>query len=475
MAKIEKVSKRDSRIVPYNETKISDAIFKAALSVGGEDRFLAEELASVVTLFLEKKYSEQIPTIEDIQDMVEKVLIETGHAKTAKAYILYREKRAKIRENLQVRRKVTQKSNPTDTSLLVDPLTRDEALPWSKTRIAAALEIEAELAPEIAGEIASSVEKRIFDSGIKRISTSLIRELVDNELFERGFSTQIQKQKIIGMPKFDIEQLIFSKSKENSNIASNNPEAINLAIAENSLKQYALQELFSSDVREAHLNAVIHLHDLGYPTRVYCSSHSLEYLKKYGLRLANLDTCSAPAKHARTLTGHLNTFLASLQAYYAGALGVAYLNILYAPYLEGLSDAQMRQEAQHLIFSGSQNAFSRGGQTLFLDFNIHTGIPEYLKKIPAIGPGGKETGKCYGDYAELAARFTRALLDTWRAGDEHGHIFAFPNVIFIFPMNHLKTPCNMNCFNMHVRWQVKMEAPTLYSTAMQSHLLHAAA
>jgi ribonucleoside-triphosphate reductase len=430
MAKVEKVRKRDGRIVPYNETKIADAIFKAALSVGGEDRFLAEELSRVVTLFLEKKYEGQVPGIEDIQDMVEKVLIETGHAKTAKAYILYREKRARIRESLKVRHRVIEDANPTDTSLLVDPVTKDEVLPWSKGRIATALEIEADLNPEVAAEIAGTVEKRIFDSGLKRVSTSLIRELVDNELFERGFGKQLYRQRIIGMPKFDVEQLIFSKSKENSNIASNNPEAINLAIAENSLKQFALQEVFSPDVAEAHLAAVIHLHDLGYPTRVYCSSHSLEYLKKYGLHLSNLDTCSAPAKHARTLTGHLNTFLASMQAFYAGALGVGYLNILYAPYLEGMSDDQLRQEAQHLIYSGSQNAFSRGGQTLFLDFNIHTGIPDYLKDVPAIGPGGKETGKVYGDYAEIAMRFCRAMLDIWRAGDQFGHVFAFPKCDF---------------------------------------------
>ncbi|MBM4039439.1 MAG: anaerobic ribonucleoside-triphosphate reductase, partial [Planctomycetes bacterium] len=131
-------------------------------------------------------------------------------------------------------------------------------------------------------------------------------------------------------------------------------------------------------------------------------------------------------KHARTLTGHLNTFLASMQAYYAGALGVGYINILYAPYLEGMSYKEMCQEAQHLIFSGSQSAFSRGGQTLFLDFNIHTGVPRYLADIPAIGPGGQYTGKTYGDYSETARLFTRAMLDTWRAGDQHGHIFAFP-------------------------------------------------
>jgi ribonucleoside-triphosphate reductase len=115
-----------------------------------------------------------------------------------------------------------------------------------------------------------------------------------------------------------------------------------------------------------------------------------------------------------------------MQAYYAGALGVGYLNILYAPYLEGMSDDELRQEAQHLIFSGSQNAFSRGGQTLFLDFNIHTGVPDYLKDVPAIGPSGRETGKVYGDYSQTAMRFCRAMLDTWRAGDQFGHVFAFP-------------------------------------------------
>ena len=297
-------------------------------------------------------------------------------------------------------------------------------------RIVEALVKETGIGIEVAEEIASAVERKIFASRISRISTSLIRELVDNELFDRGYSETLEKQALVGMPKYDLKLLINSKSKENSNIPANNPEAINLTIAENTLKQYALQEVFSKDVADAHLVGLIHLHDLGYPTRVYCSSHSLEYLKKYGLRLSNLDTASSPAQHARTLTGHLNTFLASMQAYYAGALGVAYVNILYAPYLEGMSYKQIKQEAQHLIFSGSQSAFSRGGQTLFLDFNVHTGIPGYLRSIPAIGPRGRYNGKTYGDYAEIAGRFTRAMLDVWREGDSYGRIFAFPKCDF---------------------------------------------
>ena len=443
MPKIEKVRKRDGRLVPFDEAKIAEAIFAAARVVGGEDRLLAEELASAVSFCLEKKYDGRVPDIETIQDMVEKVLIETGHAKTAKAYILYRDRRAKVRQSIKVRKSIRQTGSSTDISLLVDLGSRDELLPWDKTRIMQALLREADLAHYDARKIAGAVEKKILNSGLERISTSLIRELVDNELFERGFSSKLTRQSIIGMPKYDLDQLIFSRSKENSNITANNPEAINLAIAETTLKQYALQEVFSREVAESHQTGIIHIHDLGYPTRVYCSSHSLEYLKKYGLTLQNLDTKSAPAKHARTLTGHLNTFLASMQAYYAGALGVGYINVLYAPYLEHMSCEQMRQEAQHMIFSGSQSAFSRGGQTLFLDFNVHTGVPRYMQDIEAIGPGGKYTGKTYGEYSEVAAKFCRALLDVWRAGDSHRRVFAFPKCDFHVNQDTFKDPVQL--------------------------------
>ncbi len=434
------VLKRDGRTVSFDKAKISDAIFKAAKAVGGEDRMTADEIASAVTLFLRKQFLSQKPSIEQIQDAVEKVLIETGHAKTAKAYILYREKRARAREELCVRKKIRHNNNSTDMALMVTPLTKDEILSWDKSKVAQALQKEAGLGSQLANEIASVVERKLVSSNMTHISTSLIRELVDNELFTRGLSSTLKKQTTIGMPAYDLETLIFSKSNENANINSNNPEAINLSIAETILKQYALERIFSQDIAESHMKGEIHLHDLGYPTRVYCSSHSLEYLKKYGLHLGNLDTQSAPAKHARTLTGHLNTFLASMQAYYAGALGVGYVNIMYAPYLEGMTDAQMRQEAQHLIFSASQNAFSRGGQSLFIDHNIHTGIPGYLKKVPAIGPKGQYTGKTYADYEDLAQRFARAMLSVWQKGDEYGRPFAFPKCDFHVSADTLNDP-----------------------------------
>ena len=446
--RIRGVCKRDRRIVPFDVAKIADAIFAAAHAVGGSDRRLSEDLALQVVAFLERGYGlDHIPEIEEIQNVVEKVLIETGHARTAKAFILYRERRREAREGMRVRKELPgDGADSTDIQLLVDPATRAEYVDWDRNRIAKALEVEAGLDPEESRSIAKAVEKRLLASGLSRVGTRLIRSLVDNELFERGHQRTLEKQTVIGMPKFDIQRLILSKSRENSNIASNNPEAINLAIAETVLKQYALQEVFSASVAEAHREGRVHLHDLGYPTRVYCSSHSLEYLKKYGLQLENLDTSSGPAKHARTLTGHLNTFLASMQAYYAGALGVGYVNIMYAPYVEGMSDGEMRQEAQHLIYSSSQNAFSRGGQTLFLDFNIHTGVPSYLKATRAIGPGGVYLDKTYGDFSETAGRFTRAMLDVWAAGDRDGRIFAFPKCDFHVNKETFEEPAQREIF-----------------------------
>ncbi|MBT9138026.1 MAG: Anaerobic ribonucleoside-triphosphate reductase [Syntrophomonadaceae bacterium] len=419
------VKKRDGRLVPFDEEKITEAIFRAARAVGGEDKFMASELSRAAVFYLKEKIGTRTPDIEEIQDIVEKVLIETGHARTAKAYILYRDRRRKQRERLKVRKEIEKKRPMTDISLLVAGERQDEITSWDKVKVTQALIKEAEISPSVADSVAATVEKRILSQELSQISTSLIRELVDNELFNRGYQQKLTQQRLIGMPAHDLHSLLHSKSNENSNIATNNPEAINLTIAENTIKQYMLQRVFSASVANAHLTGMIHIHDIGYP-RVYCSSHSLEYLKKFGLELGNLDTASAPATHARTLTGHLNTFLASLQAYYAGALGVGYINIFYAPYLVGRSDTELLQEAQYLIFSGSQNAFSRGGQTLFLDFNIHLEVPSYLRDVPAIGPKGKYTGKTYKEYEKEAQRFAKAMLSVWRTGDRYGNLFAFP-------------------------------------------------
>jgi anaerobic ribonucleoside-triphosphate reductase len=96
---IRKIRKRDGRVVDFNPVKITEAIWKAAQAVGGKDYNKAAQLTEKVIALLEKQLKKgEIPTVEQVQDVVEKVLIEEGHAKTAKAYILYRKQHQDIRE-----------------------------------------------------------------------------------------------------------------------------------------------------------------------------------------------------------------------------------------------------------------------------------------------------------------------------------------------------------------------------------------
>lgn len=100
MTPIKQIKKRDGRIVPFDRDKIAQAIWKAAQSVGGTDKELSVKISNQVATVLEVFFKDQniVPTVEQIQDLVEKILIEKSHAKTAKAYILYRQRQNEIRE-----------------------------------------------------------------------------------------------------------------------------------------------------------------------------------------------------------------------------------------------------------------------------------------------------------------------------------------------------------------------------------------
>ena len=95
---IETIVKRDGRQVPFDPSKITDAIYKAAQVLGGNDREMAEELTQKVIAYLTDELHETRPAVEQVQDAVEKVLIENGHARTAKEFILYRAERTRVRD-----------------------------------------------------------------------------------------------------------------------------------------------------------------------------------------------------------------------------------------------------------------------------------------------------------------------------------------------------------------------------------------
>ncbi|MBD3303921.1 vitamin B12-dependent ribonucleotide reductase [Candidatus Woesearchaeota archaeon] len=99
---VTQIKKRNNELAPFDRIKISTAIYRAAVAVGGKDRARADDLAKQVEHVLNKKFGEKIPNVEEIQDIVETVLIDQGHGKTAKAYILYRQRHKEVREAREV-------------------------------------------------------------------------------------------------------------------------------------------------------------------------------------------------------------------------------------------------------------------------------------------------------------------------------------------------------------------------------------
>ena len=161
----------------------------------------------------------------------------------------------------------------TDLALFVQ--TSDEAIDgWNREKIDEALISEASVDREMAETISLEVQKTIMASGIATVTAPLIRELVDARLIERGMEEARKKHTRLGVPLYDAEQMIMHPNKENATVP-HGPEATNLTLAENIKKEYALLNVFSSQVGEAHMRGSIHLHDLGFIDRPYCSGQSL--------------------------------------------------------------------------------------------------------------------------------------------------------------------------------------------------------
>jgi ribonucleoside-triphosphate reductase len=315
----------------------------------------------------------------------------------------------------------------TDINLFVR--TSEETISdWNREKIVEALLKETLVDESTAEEISREVESVVRKSGIKFVTAPLIREIVNAKLIEKGLETARKMHTRLGMPMYDVGNLILHPNKENANVP-HGPEATNLTLAERIKKEYALLAVFSQEVSDAHMNGDIHIHDLGFIDRPYCSGQSIEYIKKFGLNFPHTLSMAKPAKHPEVLLAHLIKFSAALQSNFAGAIGWDAVNIFFAPYIVGMPDKELKQLAQMLVFEFSQQAVARGGQAIFSDINLYWEVPKHFENTPAIGPGGEYTGKTYGEYEKEAQRFVWKLFEVYKEGDGSGRPFFFPKPI----------------------------------------------
>jgi len=316
--------------------------------------------------------------------------------------------------------------NKESTELTLFVRTSDEELKkWDKVKIYDALMRETTISEDAASIVAREVEKMIAGLEIEFVTAPLIRELTNAKLVEYGLSKIRKQHTRLGVPLYDARQIIMMPNKENANVP-HGPEATNLTLAENIKKEFALLEVFSQDLADAHMRGDIHLHDLGMVDRPYCSGQSIEYVKKFGLNLPNALSIAKPARHPEVLIEQIIKFSAALQGHFAGAIGWDAFNLFLAPYLVGVDDKRMKQLAQILIYEFAQQAVARGGQSIFSDLNLYWEVPDHFSGVPAIGPEGKFTGQTYDDYLPESQRFINALFDVYMDGDAMGRPFFFP-------------------------------------------------
>jgi anaerobic ribonucleoside-triphosphate reductase len=361
-------------------------------------------------------------------------------------------------------RKKNDAGSVTDISLLIEH--SDRYCDWSDQELVNSITQETNISEDVAKEIAAKTREKISDlmetMGWTSISTGLIREIVEQELMNKGkkYKDRAKKYRTLGLSESEITKVIENEGSADNGNLSHSPDAVLFVAAETMVKQYALKHVFPSEVVEAHLQGDISLHDLGQVFKVYCGSHSVEYIKKHGLNLSSVLSKSKPAKSASVLVNHMLTFSATIQNQFAGAVGFDAVNVFFAPFLINKTHKQMKQVAQELFFGFSQSAFSRGGQSLFSDLNFYLTVPPQYIDAKAIGPGGKyvklvnrsvgsvpeyELENCekseastYREFEPWVQKFAYAVLEVMEEGDSAGLPFAFPKGDFHIDKNVFK-------------------------------------
>lgn len=325
------IRKRNGDIVSFDKSKIANAIAKAGAATGEFGVDMAETLTLRVINLTLQVISAEIPEVEKIQDIVEEVLLASPYKRSAKAYIIYRDQHARIRE---------------------------------------------------------------------LISTAGVN-LIDQYLDKLDWQVN-----------------------ENSNMAYS-LQGLNNYIASEVSKTYWLNKIYPPEIRSAHVEGDIHIHDLGLIS-VYCVGWDLMDLLMTGFRGAEGKVESAPARHFRSALGQIVNFFYTLQGEAAGAQAFSSFDTLLAPfiYYDQLTYEEVKQALQEFVFN--INVPTRVGfQTPFTNITLDLLVPDTYKD-QAVILGGEPQDKSYAEFQTQMDLLNKAFLEVMIEGDAKGRVFTFP-------------------------------------------------
>ncbi len=378
--------------------------------------------------------------------------------------------------------------SPTITDDIAGIAVREKKLPKVRStrgtiesfvaeRIIDSLVLEAELARSDAQLVTVRVMDRITASGIKFLSGPLIREMCNSVLAELGFERARILYTRVGVPMFDLSQLIHDPRQHASNAnLMRNPETIAKLVHDQVMEQHTFLTI-PPHLADAHMSGDIYIKDREYfSTRDYCATWDLRQVLLLGIAPDGLggmhSSAAGPAQHLQVAVNHSAIWLAAAQSSFAGGQGYFFYNTFLAPFMQGKSKEQIKQAAQQLIFTLTQQYVARGGQVIFSSVDLTPGIPKIMRDVPAVLPGGKVTSLTYGDFEDEARAFFDAFMKVMIKGDIKGKGFNFPkpNIVlrkeFMGPeydeswrlVAELTAKFGSPYFENYLNWRSKIEA-----------------
>lgn len=336
----------------------------------------------------------------------------------------------------------------TESELFVRQSDESVAL-FDPQRITDALVRETGLGAELAEQISLEVKDQIERSGIRALTASLIRDMVDARLLEYGLVPEYRQHARLGVPLYDVDRMIQSGASETTRL--HGPEGTSLALAEAIKREYAMLTVFSEAVAGAHYSGDLFLENLGEIDRPTTMTGSIDFIKRYGIRLPGGFVGSRPAKRAEVLASHLVTYTAALQGYFSDALAWDSVNFAFAPMLTGLSQREVKQLAQGLLFELSAPVVARGGQSVRCDLHLDWEAPVYLRDLPVVGAGGEKFNNTYGAMSDTARLFLKALFEVYLEGDGQGLPFLGPRPVLHLTGAFFENPANQSFLELVCR------------------------
>ncbi|MEL4305843.1 anaerobic ribonucleoside-triphosphate reductase [Methanococcoides sp. LMO-2] len=223
-----------------------------------------------------------------------------------------------------------------------------------------------------------------------------------------------------------IDDVLYDRNwllRENANTRLS-PSVIDMHIASQLKKRYALEKLYSKEVANAHIEGIIQIHDLSEPFKPYCNGIDGRIFLMDGLKFP--DSRSAPAKQFNAAMFHAMSFMLHSQQFFAGAQAIDMFNWLLAPHLHysDIDEEQLLRIVQGFMFQMNQSN-RIGAQSAFTNIGLRINCPSSLANEHAVYDG-KFIDRTYSEFEKEARDIYNAFMEVAANGDADGLPFTFP-------------------------------------------------